>query len=151
MFVLTCEPGHYPGPVGHRCTYFDWSWFGLMMVALVIVTILVDWVFEIAEEAAEEGGAVAEVLYQKVIKELALLGVVSFISVLLQNIPQVKRALNLHGGYAFLMFELAHVELFAMAVLFVVMVYIVYRRAALPVHTGRSASIAALRHASPVR
>ena len=42
-------------------------------------------------------------------KELALLGIVSFSAVVCSNIPPIKVFFNQGNGWIFLMFEIAHV------------------------------------------
>lgn len=78
-------------------------------------------------------GKLGKVIYQKVMRELALLGVVSFLAVILGNIGDPSRSKNWIGpflkdgsSWRFLMLELAHVMVFLMAVIYCVMIGIVY-------------------------
>ena len=50
------------------------------------------------------------------LKELALLGTVSFLAILLVNVPAFRLWFDRYGGYRFLMLELAHVMVFLSAI-----------------------------------
>ena len=71
IFFLTCNPAADPGPA--HCNYWDWQFFGFWMAVLVVVTLLIEaLLFERLEEAVE-GKKLAQHIYQKVIRELALM------------------------------------------------------------------------------
>jgi hypothetical protein len=71
IFFLTCNPAADPDPA--HCNYWDWQFFGFWMAVLVVVTLLIEaLLFERLEEAVE-GKKLAQHIYQKVIRELALM------------------------------------------------------------------------------
>ena len=98
FFLLTCQIGNYPGPVGHECTYFDWSWFGCWMVVLIALTIVVERGMHKVEHLSSK--LLHKTLVSKMLHELALLGIVSFIIVLAQNIPTIKSQLRKYATAA---------------------------------------------------
>ena len=70
-----------------HCVYWDWSWTGAWIMVIVVATILVEFFFEFMEERIEEThNKLLELLWGKILRELALLGIVSFIAVVMQNI-----------------------------------------------------------------
>ena len=87
----------------------DLSLLGLMLLGLVIVTVVIELLVEHLEESL---GGVGKVLKEKVFKECALLGIVSFAALVSIHLP-ISMNHNI-----FLVFELAHVLMFAMALVF---------------------------------
>jgi len=41
FFALTCDVGTYPGPLGHECTFLDWSWYGCWVIVIIFITIVI--------------------------------------------------------------------------------------------------------------
>ena len=72
LFKLTCSPF---AENTEACDVMDLSLLGLMLLGLVIVTVVIELLVEHLEESL---GGVGKVLKEKVFKECALLGIVSF-------------------------------------------------------------------------
>ena len=87
----------------------DLSLLGLMLLGLVIAACVIELLVEHLEESL---GGVGKVLKEKVFKERALLGIVSFAALVSIHLP-ISMNHNI-----FLVFELAHVLMFAMALVF---------------------------------
>jgi tetratricopeptide (TPR) repeat protein len=94
------------------------------MLVLIALTILVEKILHRAQHAAS-AKPLSKILFTKILQELALLGIVSFIVVICQNVPPLKKLLLLHNGFAFLMLELAHVMIFLMAIVYSVLIKVV--------------------------
>ena len=124
IFFLTCNPAADPGPA--HCNYWDWQFFGFWMAVLVVVTLLIEaLLFERLEEAVE-GKKLAQHIYQKVIRELALMGLVSFTAIMLTNIPVTGHELKRASEWRFLMLEIAHIMIFVMAIMFCLVIFFIY-------------------------
>ena len=106
LFKLTCSPF---AENTEACDVMDLSLLGLMLLGLVIVTVVIELLVEHLEESL---GGVGKVLKEKVFKECALLGIVSFAALVSIHLP-ISMNHNI-----FLVFELAHVLMFAMALVF---------------------------------
>eukprot|EP00966_Prymnesium_polylepis_P108265 2506097-Prymnesium_polylepis.2 len=81
IFKLTCSP-FATNDEGHPCDWMDWFFLGLVLMVLILVTVLFEYGLEKLEHSLGHHG-IGPLLLQKVMKELALLGSVSFCIVLL--------------------------------------------------------------------
>ena len=66
-------------------------------------------------------------IFHKMIRELALLGLVSFTAIMFANTPTVGNGLKAGSQWRFLMLEIAHIMIFVMALFFCIMISIIYR------------------------
>lgn len=78
IFELTCHPGQ---KLGSHCAYWDWMFFGFWLVLLVVVTILVEQAMHKLEQFTKYASKLGHHIYQKMIRELALLGFVSWFAI----------------------------------------------------------------------
>ena len=110
VFGVTCHPGQ---PGSDHCMFLEWRWYGLWLAVLVIVTVLIETVLHNIEHHIEEDGhSLLAHIYHKIIKELALLGLVSFTAIVLGNIPGIGHELKAGSTWRFIMLEIAHVMIF---------------------------------------
>ena len=122
MFFLTCHPSRQDG----GCAYWDWQFFGLWLVVLVILTIVVEHAMHALEQCTKFSSRLGHHIYQKMIRELALLGFVSWFAIVLSNAPFIGEWLKVGSAYRFLMLEFAHILVFVMAIMFCLMIGLVY-------------------------
>ena len=123
IFFLTCNPS--AEPTDAHCNYWDWQMLGMWLAVLVVVTLVIEAVvFERLEEAAESS-TLATHIYQKMVRELALLGLVSFTAIIMVN-TVIGHALKEGSEWRFLMLEIAHVMIFVMAIMFCLAIFFVY-------------------------
>ena len=117
IFFLTCNPAADPAGPAH-CNYWDWQFFGFWLAVLVVVTLLIEaLLFERLEEAVG-GSKLAHHIYSKIVRELALMGLVSFTAIIFTNVPVTGHALKVGSEWRFLKLEIAHIMIFVMAIMF---------------------------------
>ena len=125
IFFLTCNPA--AEPTAAHCNYWDWQFFGFWLAVLVVVTIVIEVVlFERLEEAVH-GSVLAHHIYQKIVRELALMGLVSFTAIIMTNTPVMGHAFKVGSEWRFLMLEIAHIMIFVMAIMFCIGIFLIYR------------------------
>ena len=125
IFFLTCNPA--AEPMAAHCNYWDWQFFGFWLAVLVVVTIVIEVVlFERLEEAVH-GNELAHHIYSKIVRELALMGLVSFTAIIMTNTPVIGHALKVGSEWRFLMLEIAHIMIFVMAIMFCIGIFLIYR------------------------
>lgn len=124
IFELTCHPGQ---PLGSGCAYWDWMFFGFWLVLLIVVTIVVEAMLHKLEIYTRHSSRLGRHILQKMIRELALLGFVSWFAILFANLQITAPWLKAGSAFRFLMLEFAHVMIFVMAIMFCFMIALVYR------------------------
>ena len=124
IFFLTCNPAADPDTA--HCNYWDWQFFGFWLAVLVVVTLLIEaFLFERLEEAVG-GSVLAHHIYQKIVRELALMGLVSFTAIILTNVPVTGHFLKVESEWRFLMLEITHIMIFVMAIMFCLVIFFIY-------------------------
>jgi hypothetical protein len=125
IFFLTCNP-NIADPMDAHCNYWDWQFFGFWLAVLVVVTLLIEaLLFERLEESVA-GSVLAQHIYQKSVRELALMGLVSFTAIIMTNVPVTGHALKVGSEWRFLMLEIAHIMIFVMAIMFCLVIFSIY-------------------------
>ena len=124
IFFLTCNPA--ADPEAAHCNYWDWQMFGCWLAVLVVITLVIEALFFERLERAVESSSLATHIYQKVVRELALMGLVSFTAIIMTNTPVIGHELKEGSEWRFLMLEIAHIMIFVMAIMFCVVIFLVY-------------------------
>lgn len=123
VFDVTCHPGESGG-----CMYLEWRWYGLWLSVLVIATVVIEMVLHHLEHmVGSDGESLTNHIYHKMIKELALLGLVSFFAIIVGNTPIIGAELKAGSQWRFLMLEIAHVMVFVMALFFCLLIALIYK------------------------
>ena len=123
VFEITCHP---KDSITSGCMFVDWFYFGFFLVLLIIMTIVIEMIMHKIEHTFETQDSLGHKIFNKMVRELALLGIVSFCAILIGNLPYTGRPLKSGSAWKFLMLELAHIMIFIMACVFCVVIAILY-------------------------
>ena len=115
FFALTCGVGSYPGPLGHECTFLDWSWYGCWVCVIIGITIVLEGLLNKLKTSSR--GKLGQAIYEKILIELTMFGTVALSIVILANVPPIRAWLDLYSGFRFVMLEMADVTIFLMALI----------------------------------